>query len=334
MPTKWLDFAAIKRQVPIREVLARYGYLSGLTEKKQGTLVGPCPIHGGKSPTSFHVNTEKNIWNCFSNCGGGNVLDLVMKIEGTDNVRAAGEKLASWFNLVFEREPRGKRKKPSEPEDVASAAHPKPAASSEVNPPLERSLLSRVQASLNQDHPYLFERGLTVATIKHFGLGVASRGFLRGCCGIPIAREDGEIVAFAGRIIDPERAKEGKYKLPSGFHKSHLLFNLNNAKEHADDGLIAVEGFFDAMLLHQAGYPNVVALMGSTLSEQQEELLVAYTDRLALMFDGDAAGAKCLREFYGKLRQRLYLKEIRLERGEQPDSLSEDRILELLGERP
>jgi DNA primase len=334
MPTKWLDFTAIKREVPIREVLARYGYLAGLTEKKQDTLVGPCPIHGGKNATSFHVNTTKNIWNCFSNCGGGNVLDLVMKVEGIE-IRAAGEKLASWFNLVFEREPRGKTvKKSSQPEGVASAAQPKPAASPEVNPPLERSLLSRVQASLNQDHAYLFERGLTVATIKDFGIGVASRGFLRGCCGIPIAREDGEIIAFAGRIIDPELAKEGKYKLPSGFQKSHVVFNLNRAKEHADVGLIVVEGFFDAMKVHQAGYPNVVALMGSTLSEQQEELLVAYADRLALMFDGDDAGSKCLREFYGKLRQKLYLKEIRLERGEQPDSLSEERIRELLGAEP
>jgi DNA primase len=60
-------------------------------------------------------------------------------------------------------------------------------------------------------------------------------------------------------------------------------------------------------------------------------LLVEHTDRLDLMFDGDDAGTKCLREFYGRLRQRLYLREIRLDAGEQPDSLSEERIRKLLG---
>ncbi|HEY5622742.1 MAG TPA: toprim domain-containing protein, partial [Gammaproteobacteria bacterium] len=100
--------------------------------------------------------------------------------------------------------------------------------------------------------------------------------------------------------------------------------------EHADRGLIVVEGFFDCFKVHQAGFSNVVALMGSTLSEPQQELLLGHSDRIALMFDGDDAGIKCLRDFYGRLRRRLYLREIHLESGEQPDALSDDRIRELL----
>ena len=79
MAGKWIDFTELKRLVPIRVVLDRYGFLAGLSEKKPGKLVGPCPIHGGKGKASFNVDTDKNIFNCFSKCGGGNVLDLVTR---------------------------------------------------------------------------------------------------------------------------------------------------------------------------------------------------------------------------------------------------------------
>ena len=137
-------------------------------------------------------------------------------------------------------------------------------------------------------------------------------------------------MAYAGRVVDDRLAEDkGKYRLPDGFKKSAVLFNLHRAKEHAGRGLIVVEGFFDCFRVHQAGFPNVVALMGSALSDDQERLLIEHTDRLDLMFDGDDAGTKCLREFYGRLRQRLYLREIRLDAGEQPDSLTEERIRKL-----
>src|SRR5262245_36226352 len=100
MPTTFVDFHELKSRVGIREVLAHYGFLDQLKDKGGGKLAGPCPIHGGKSPNSFNVSTEKNAFNCFSRCGGGNVLDLVMKVEGCD-IREAGLKLADWFNLQF-----------------------------------------------------------------------------------------------------------------------------------------------------------------------------------------------------------------------------------------
>jgi len=103
--TRWIDFTALKRQVPIRDVLARYGLLDALREKKAGKLVGACPIHGGKNGTSFNVDTEKNVFHCFSECGGGNILDLVMKLEQC-TIREAGEKLADWFGLP-NRAPQG-----------------------------------------------------------------------------------------------------------------------------------------------------------------------------------------------------------------------------------
>src|SRR5258705_2735626 len=104
-------------------------------------------------------------------------------------------------------------------------------------------------------------------TIKTFGVGYCARGLMRGRIAIPIYDERGDLVAYAGRSVGKELAEtKGKYRLPDGFKKSFVLFNLHRAKEHAARGLIVVEGFFDAMKVHQAAYPNVVALMGSTVS--------------------------------------------------------------------
>jgi DNA primase len=327
--TRWIDFTALKHNVSIEDVLARYGMLGGLQEKKPGRLVGPCPIHGGKNGTSFNVDVEKNVFHCFSECGGGNVLDLVMKVEKC-SIREAGEKLSDWFDLKFERPRRAAGSKSTVPATTPVAPTPSPPPrqkdDSAPNPPLERAL-----KDLNHDHPYLATRGLTIPTIKAFGIGHCTRGLMRGRIAIPIHDQMGTLVAYAGRAVDDElAAKSGKYRLPDGFKKSHVLFNLHRAREHADHGLIVVEGFVDSFKVFQAGYPNVVALMGASLSDAQEQLLLAHTDRVALMFDGDDAGTKCLREFYIRLRRRLYLREIHLELGEQPDALSEDRIRGLL----
>ena len=328
MATRWIDFAELKRQVSIHDVLARYGILDGLREKKPGKLVGACPIHGGKNGTSFNVDTAKNVFHCFSECGGGNILDLVMKLEDC-SIREAGEKLSDWFELQFDRrvgiaKTATRRRKPQGNTTATDTSGRSDASC--VNPPLERSL-----KGLNQDHPYLVERGLTVPTIKEFGIGHCTRGLMRGRIAIPIHDDNGVLVAYAGRAVDQELAEaNGKYRLPDGFKKSFVLFNLHRAAEHADGGLIVVEGFFDCLKVHQAGFHNVVALMGSALSEPQQELILAHSDRIALMLDGDDAGTKCLREFYSRLRRRLYLREIHVEPGEQPDSLTDDRIRELL----
>jgi DNA primase len=326
--TRWIDFTELKHRVSIRDVLTRYGYLARLSEKKPGKLAGACPIHGGKNSTSFQVDTEKNIFNCFSQCGGGNILDLVMKIEKC-GIREAGEKIADWFELQFERKkksPGGEPTRPTHDTSELAASHSQMRVDAlRVNPPLERPL-----RDLNPDHPYLASRGLTIPTIKTFGIGYCSRGLMRGRIAIPIHDDQGVLVAYAGRAVKEDLAEStGKYRLPEGFKKSFVLFNLHRAKEFADRGLVVVEGFFDCFNV-QAGFPNVVALMGSTLSDHQEQLLLAHTDRLALMFDGDDAGNKCLREFYGRLRQRIYLREIHLDAGEQPDRLTEQRIRKLL----
>src|ERR1019366_4355793 len=133
---------------------------------------------------------------------------------------------------------------------------------------------------LERTHPYLAERGLTLETIVDFGVGYCAKGMMAERIAIPINNPEGAVVAYAGRF--PGEPDEGtpKYKLPQGFRKSLELYNIDRAiKEPADKPLVIVEGFFDCMKLHQSGYRKVVALMGSTMSAGQEELVRRHTDR-------------------------------------------------------
>ena len=258
MATRWIDFTALKRQVSVKDVLSRYGLLAGLHEKKAGRLVGPCPIHGGKNGTSFNVDLEKNVFHCFSQCGGGNVLDLVMKLERTDSIRTAGEKLADWFGLKFERTRASAAPKATESKARSAAPTPspppRPTGDSAPNPPLEREL-----RDLNPDHPYLVTRGLTIPTIKTFGIGYCTRGLMRGRIAVPILDQHGITIAYCGRAVsDDLAAKAGKYRLPPGFKKSLVLFNLHRAKEFADRGAIVVEGLFDCFKVHDVGKPRAM----------------------------------------------------------------------------
>ena len=324
MATRWINFRALKAQVSIRDVLERYGCLDSL-KAKGSKLVGPCPVHGGRNGTSFNADLERNVWNCFSDCkregkSGGNVLDLVMRMEGC-SIREAGEKLCDWFDLSFTRDG-DSRNSAKVSQKTAGRAAPAAHTHAAENPPLKRAL-----SGLKADHDYLVDRGIDKKTAEHFGVGYCSRGLMRGRIAIPIHDAAGELVAYAGRAVADELAREkGKYRLPNGFKKSLVVWNLHRTDA---DQLIVVEGFFGAIRLHQAGFEDVVALMGSTISDEQAELL-SVRDRLVLMLDGDDAGREGERECYRKLRTRVFLRSVHLADGEQPDDLSGDRLRELL----
>jgi len=173
---------------------------------------------------------------------------------------------------------------------------------------------------VDSSHPYLSERGLSKETAETFGVGFFSgKGSMNGRIVIPIHNERGELVAYAGRAID---GSEPRYKLPAGFYKSLELFNVHRVMEPE---VILVEGFFDCMKVHQAGFP-VVALMGSFLSEAQEELLVAKFERVIVMLDGDEAGRQATAECLTQLASRLWVRAIIIPEGRQPDQLSEEEL--------
>ena len=269
----WIDYKRLKQDVSMRNVLERYGILETLKDRGGGKFVGPCPIHGGDNPTAFSVNTERNAWKCFSGeCGGGNQIDLVARLQEL-SFRDAAVKLAADHNLTFSRGSGAEQPTPRQRatrHTTATGGLSSRQVVSLINPPLNRSLVGRMERSLDPTHEYLATRGITEDTAKEFGVGYCASGMHKGRMAFPIRNVDGEVVGYGGRAVLEELAREeGKYRFPSneqGFYKSHLVYNLDRAAEHVTAGhpLIIVEGFVSVWWLAQClGINCAVALMGS-----------------------------------------------------------------------
>jgi DNA primase len=288
--------------------------------QKKDELIGFCPFHKESKP-SFHVSLSKNAFQCFGCKAKGNILDFVQQKEGVE-LREAGLLIGQWFGIGQGPISAPEAKEEARKEEKA----PTLAKEGEImNPPLKFAL------KLDSDHPYLTERGLSKETVEHFGLGYCSRGLLKGRIAIPIHNDKGELVAYAGRWPGDPPEGEGKYKLPVGFQKHLVLFNLHRAIAEAQDKLIIVEGFFDCFRIWQAGFKNVVALMGSALSKEQEDLLVVHAKAIVLMLDRDDAGKRATEEILSRLARRVFVRVVELpSEGDQPDRLKEEELVRLL----
>lgn len=335
---KFIDFRAVKAAITMEQVLGHYGLLDHF-EKRGDSLSGPCPIHKGSNPTQFRVSLSKNIWNCFSTCKrGGNVLDFIAKMEDL-SIHAAAVKAIEWFSLNVDSlsvkptdaipEASSERKAPKPPPAAATQVQP-----DELNAP-NKPLKFRLE-KLERNHAYFAERGLNLETVVDFGAGYCAKGMMAGRIAIPIHNAAGEIVAYVGRWPGEPPQDTPKYKLPPGFRKSLELFNIDRAiKEPAEKPLVIVEGFFDCMKLHQHGYRKVVALMGSTMSVGQEELVRKYTDgqsRLFIMLDEDEAGKAGRDDIASRLAKFAFVKVHVFEKpGRQPEHLSPAEVTSLFG---
>lgn len=318
--TNWVDYRELKQRVSIKEILDHYGLLPSMKQRKN-ELIGFCPFHK-ESKASFHVSLTKNAFQCFGCKAKGNILDFVCQKEGVD-LREAGALIGQWFGIgqgqIVVPGAKEKATKEIKGQELAKEGET-------INPPLKFTL------RLDPDHPYLKERGLAGETIEHFGVGYCARGLMKGRIAIPIHDEKGELVAYAGRWPGDPPKDEGKYKLPPGFQKHLVLFNLHRAiNEPSEKKLIVVEGFFDCFRIWQGGYRNVVALMGSTLSREQEDLLVNHAQAAVLMLDRDDAGRKATQEILSRLARRIFVRVIELpSEGDQPDRLEKEGIDKLL----
>lgn len=339
--SSFVDFKAVKAAITMEQVLSHYGLIDKFT-RKGDSLNGPCPIHKGSNPTQFRVSISKNIFNCFSECKhGGNVLDFIAKMENV-SIHAAALKAIEWFQLdreaVARNSDEGEEKQNAESR-TASAPPPKkserkePAAedTSAPNKPLKFRL-----EKLECSHPYLTERGLTTETLVDFGAGFCAKGMMAGRIAIPIHNPNGEVVAYAGRLVGEPTDDNPKYKLPPGFRKSLELFNIDRAsKESPEQALVIVEGFFDCMKLHQHGHRKTVALMGSTLSIGQEELIRKHTNsnsQVIVMLDEDEAGQVGREQIAVRLSRFCFVKtHVFDEAGTQPENLSAEELREIVG---
>ena len=275
MENTWVDFKAVKAAVSMEAVLDRYGI--NWLRKSKDELRGRCPIHKGEGTDTFHVSLTKNAFHCFSCKKRGNVLDFVAAMEDC-GVRDAAMKLAEWFSVARSKEGSG-----GEQQSVSSSL---PSSSAPVPEPVNKPLTFLLKG-VDSTHPYLASRGISKEAAESFGIGYfPGKGSMAGRVVIPIHNERGELVAYAGRSID---GSEPKYKLPAGFHKSHVLYNLHRV---AGDDVVLVEGFFDCLAVSMAGHLNVCSLMGCTLSPKQEEILHQRFKHVVVMMDGDGAGRK------------------------------------------
>ena len=338
--SKFVDFKAIKASVSMEQVLQHYGLLDSM--KRSGdSLSGCCPIHNGTNPTQFRVSVSKNVWNCFSECKhGGNVLDFVAEREVV-SVHAAALNLIEWFDLSMDAPPE-EEAPPRAAASTQRAAAPSPTPSKEKSKPEEGTpnvpLNFRLD-HLDGKHPYLAGRGLTPETIVDFGVGFCAKGMLKDLIAIPIHNVDGNVVAYAGRFPGEPVGSTPKYKLPPGFKKSQELFNLDRArKEPADRPLVIVEGFFDCMKLWQHGVKKVVALMGSSLSPAQEELIRKHTDQhsqVIVMLDEDDAGREGRENIAARLARFVFVKTHVFEKeDQQPAHLSAEEVHDFCGGAP
>lgn len=365
---KWVDYQKLKDQVTIEMVLEHYPQFN-LKRTNARNLQGKCelPTHPSddrKNKNSFGADTIKNVWACQSKrCiearggkRGGNVVDLVAVMESSATFHDAALLIASWFpDLVTaeageqkigaaplrggegkQRAVRKERRDQEQGKQVSDNGSEKQGSDEGFNKPLNFTALKNVDPS----HNYFTHRGIRAETAAHFGVGFfsgRSKTLDRFPIVFPIHNVKGELVAYAGRKLDGEDGD--KYKFPAGFKKSLELFNLHCAIKETDSydtamrsrGVVVVEGFFDAMKIFQAGYPCVVALMGCSLSETQEQMLRDYFDIAYLMLDGDAPGVAATGEILAQLSPHMFVRVVEVPLDSQPDKLSSEAIQQLLG---
>jgi DNA primase len=306
---RWLNFREIKQTIAIEAVLGHYQwkYLRRHGDRVQGC----CPIHHGQRADAFNVDLRNNGFHCFSCQAHGGVLDLVVAMERC-SLRQAGLLLTEWFDVTSEMR---LLESPVDHKKTAQLIREEERLAAPLNFTLR---------PVDSEHAYLSERGIDAHTAAHFGIGYyAAPGLLQGRVVIPIHNERGQLLAYAGRSIN---GNGPKYKLPADFAKSHVLFNLHRAMAHRQQTMIVVEGFFDCLKVHQAGLPCVVALMGCSLSEHQEALLLRSCSNVVLMLDADSAGVHGSAVISNRLSKHCGVQIVRLASGQQPDRLSTPEI--------
>ncbi len=284
-------------------------------QKKGSNYFGLCPFHHEKSP-SFSVSQSKQMYHCFG-CGvSGNVFTFVMEYENY-TFREAVELLADKSGVKLPKMEYSKE---------AKAQADLRAALLEINKMAANYFYYQLkQPQGQQGCQYLMGRGLTEQTIRRFGLGYSNKTsndlyqFLRskgyedsilketGLVTIeergardkfwnrvmfPIMDVNNRVIGFGGRVMgdgEPKYLNSPETKL---FDKSRNLYGLNYARLSREKFILLCEGYMDVIAMHQAGFSNAVASLGTAFTSQHAALLKRYTDQVVLTYDSDGAGVK------------------------------------------
>ena len=300
----------IRERVDIASFIGQYVQL----RKRGNDLVGLCPFHAEKTP-SFHVHPDRGFFKCFGCGAGGDLITFVQKLENAsfgDAVRMLAAKAG------IELEPEDPRKTRARTEREAIYEANRVAAEY-----FARMLATERGTAARR---YLEQRGIEPATIERFRLGYApdswsglvaelerngvdltiaakaglvkpgQRGyydFYRDRLMVPTYSTTGEVIAFGGRALGDGEPKYLNTSTTPVYVKGHHLYALNLARRAAqsDRTLIVVEGYLDCIALHQAGFENSVAALGTSFTAEQAAELRKYAEYVYLCFDGDAAGS-------------------------------------------
>ena len=328
----------VRSRSDIVSVIGRYVRL-----KRTGSgYTGLCPFHNEKTP-SFHVNPARQMYKCFG-CGvGGNVLTFVMEYENLTFPEAM-EMLAEQAGIDLPKQEMTAQQKQQEGIRLTLL---------EINKKAARyyfALLKSPRGKVGYD--YLTGRGLTDETILHFGLGFAGQGgelyqylkkegysdqilketglFKMDERGVydkfwnrvmfPIMDVNNRVIGFGGRVMGDAKPKYLNSPETKIFDKSRNLFGLNYAKRGKRNNMILCEGYMDVIALHQAGFTNAVASLGTAFTEQQANLIRRYTDEVLLTYDSDGAGVKAAMRAIPMLRRAGIIgKVIHMEPYKDPD---------------
>jgi DNA primase len=316
-------------------------------KRSSKTYVGLCPFHSEKTP-SFNVYPENNSFYCFGCGAGGSVITFVCRIENLDYIDAV-KSLARKFGLNMPEDGY---------DDTLSRRRGRILSANREAARFYHSELlgERGRAALD----YLLNRGLTMQTIRRFGLGYAPNGWtplldhlsqsgyteaelieanlvrksekngktsyfdnFRHRVMVPIIDIRGGVIAFGGRVLDDSKPKYINTSDTLVYKKSRELFALNYAKNSLEDGrLILAEGYMDVIALHQAGFTNSVAGLGTALTSEQAQLLARYAKEIILSYDSDEAGQKAVRRAIPILSGAgLKVKVLKLSGGKDPDEI-------------
>ena len=302
----------IKSRSDIASIISSY-----INIKPSGSnYKGLCPFHGEKTP-SFYINTSKQIYKCFG-CGeGGDVINFVMRIENLDfmdAVKLLASRCGIEINTNVDETTKERIEKSKKFQDIHIEA--------------ARFYFSNLIKSKNPGYEYLRKRGLDDKIIKKFGLGYSldswnslmnyliSKGYkvedliecglfgyksetkkiydkFRNRVMFPIFDYRGNVIGFGGRVLDDSLPKYLNSPDTLIFNKRQNLYGLNFArKEIKDRSVILVEGYMDLISLYQYGIRNVVATLGTALTDGQGSLIKRYADTAIISYDSDEAGIK------------------------------------------
>ena len=256
------------------------------TSEANNNLLMYCPFHSNRHTASFSISCENGAWLCYNPaCGeSGNLVELVKRILHKNDFEAL-RFISSKQNEALE----------NFDELLAGLMEEKPEF--EEFPKETLIKLHEEISSTQEGKDYFKSRGIEGQSIIDFNLGYSKN---MGMVTVPVHSPDGIPIGIVGRSI------EGKsFKNSTNLPKSKTMFNIHRAKKIGSN-VIVVESSFDAIRVHQAGFPNVVATLGGSLSSEQQRLLNKYFSTIIIMTDADEAG----RELGLSISNRLNTKDI------------------------